>query len=70
MINAVSETLSQKTITQYRIIEERYEILQRYLKLFIKKNRFMEKDDLELILMALSNEPIEEDVEISDKYTN
>ena len=64
MINAVAETMSQKTISQYKIIEEKYAILERYLELFFKKHNLMSKEDIDLILMALSDEPI---YEVSDK---
>jgi hypothetical protein len=60
MINAVSEVLSNKTIDQYKIIEDRYETLKRYLILYTEKHRLMSWEEVELIIKALENEPIEE----------
>lgn len=58
MINAVNEVINQKTTNQYIIIEDRYLTLKRYLKLLIKKNR-LDVQNVECILKALDNEPIE-----------
>lgn len=45
-------------ITKSKLIEEKYAILERYLKLYYKKNNLMTKEDIELILMALSDVPL------------
>lgn len=45
-------------ITKLKLIEERYAILERYLKLYYKKNNLMTKEDIEIILMALSDVPL------------
>lgn len=58
MINAVNEVINQKTTNQYMIIEDRYLTLKRYLKLLIKENR-LDVQNVECILKALDNEPIE-----------
>lgn len=58
MINAVADVLSQKTIDQYKIIESKYLILKRYLRLYTDKQRLLSKEDVELIINAL--EGIEE----------
>lgn len=61
-MNPVSETfdiLGTKAIDQYKIIEDRYLTLKRYLKLLIKENR-LEIQNVECILLALENEPINE----------
>lgn len=62
MINAVSETLSQKTTAQYMTIEDRYATLKRYLRLLIKNNR-LDVLNVELILQSLDDQPLEEDKE-------
>ena len=53
MINTVNEVLSQKTIDQYKIIEEKYLILRRYLTLFFESNILMSKKDVDLIMKSL-----------------
>lgn len=58
MISAVNEVINQKTTNQYMIIEDRYLTLKRYLKLLIKENR-LDVQNVECILKALDNEPIE-----------
>lgn len=58
MISAVNEVINQKTTNQYMIIEDRYLTLKRYLKLLIKENR-LDIQNVECILKALDNEPIE-----------
>lgn len=64
MLNSVGEILNDKTISQYKIIEDRYLTLKRYLKLLIKENR-LDIQNVECILTALEDEPIEEDREVS-----
>lgn len=64
MLNQVGEVLGDKTISQYKIIEEKYHILKRYLKCLIMQNR-LDINNVECILSAL-----EESVELkkeSDK---
>lgn len=58
MISAVNEVINQKTTNQYMIIEDRYLTLKRYLRLLIKENR-LDIKNVECILKALDNEPIE-----------
>lgn len=60
MINAISDVMSQKTIDQYKIIEDRYLTLKRYLRLYTDKHRLISREDIELIIKALDNETIEE----------
>jgi hypothetical protein len=60
MINVVNEVLQQKTIDQYKIIEDRYETLKKYLRLYAEKHRLMSREEIELIIKALEDEPIEE----------
>ena len=52
----IKETTEE--ITKLKLIEERYAILERYLKLYYKKNNLMTKEDIEFILMALSDVPL------------
>ena len=58
MISAVNEVINQKTTNQYMIIEDRYLTLKRYLRLLIKENR-LDIQNVEIILKALDDEPIE-----------
>ena len=60
MINAVSEAITQKTTNQYMVIEDRYLTLRRYLNLLIKDDN-INKRNIEIILKALDNDPIEMD---------
>lgn len=58
MISAVNEVINQKTTNQYMIIEDRYLTLKRYLRLLIKEN-ILDIQNVECILKALDDEPIE-----------
>lgn len=60
MINAVSEVLNQKTIDQYKIIEDRYLTLKRYLMLCCEKHSLVTSEEIEMIIKALDDEPIVE----------
>ena len=57
MVNAVTEALNTKTTSQYMIIEDRYLILKRCLKILINENR-VNKNSIKDILLALDDEPI------------
>lgn len=52
MINAMGEVLNQKTLAEYKIIEDRYLTLKRYLRSLIKENR-LDIQNVESILYAL-----------------
>jgi hypothetical protein len=68
MLNEVLEkSLSDKSTSQYKIIEKKYEILKRYLRLYTDKHKLVSREEIELILKALDNEPIEE---IKEEETN
>ena len=55
MINAVNEMITQKTIDQYKIIENKYEILCYYLQNYFSTGRdVMLKEDVELIISSLN----------------
>lgn len=55
MINAVNEMITQKTIDQYKIIENKYEILCYYLQNYFSAGRdVMLKEDVELIISSLN----------------
>ena len=58
MLNAMGEVLNQKTMDQYKIIEDRYLTLKRYLKLLIKENK-LDYQSVECILTALDDTPLE-----------
>lgn len=53
MVNAMIEALTDKTKDQYKIIEERYEILKRYLKEFFEQHYQMTAADVKVILAAI-----------------
>ena len=60
MFNQVAEALTEKTIDQYKIIENEYIILKNYLRTILEKKPYsISKDDIELILDTL--EPKKED---------
>ena len=58
MIDAMNNVLNNKSIDTYKIIEDRYLTLRRYLNLLIKENR-LDIQIVECILKALDDEPIE-----------
>lgn len=58
MIDAMNNVLNNKSIDTYKIIEDRYLTLRRYLNLLIKENR-LDIQNVECILKALEDEPIE-----------
>ena len=58
MIDAMNNVLNNKSIDTYKIIEDRYLTLRRYLNLLIKENR-LDIQNVECILKALDDEPIE-----------
>ena len=58
MIDAMNNVLNNKTIDTYKIIEDKYLTLRRYLNLLIKENR-LDIQNVECILKALEDEPIE-----------
>lgn len=65
MINTVSELLSQKTIDQYKIIESKYLILKRYLRLYVDNHTLLNKEDIDIIIKSLDS--IEEENGIEKK---
>ncbi len=73
MVNAMVEALTDKTKDQYKVIEERYNILKRYLKEFFEHHYQMTAADVDLILRAIepsvivefeNNEDTEEDEDL------
>ncbi len=55
MVNALNEAITDKTITQYKIIEDKYEILCYYLRNFFADGReVMLKEDVDLIISSLN----------------
>ena len=55
MVNALNEAITDKTITQYKIIEDKYEILCYYLQNFFADGReVMLKEDVDLIISSLN----------------
>lgn len=64
MFNTMSEVLNDKTIAQYKVIEDRYLTLKRYLRILINEST-LSIQNVEYILKALDDEPIEEIKEVS-----
>ena len=55
MINAMNEIIMQKTTDQYKIIEDKYEILCYYLQNFFSAGHdVMLKEDVDLIINSLN----------------
>ena len=60
MINTVVEQLiTNKSIDQYKVIEDRYYTLRRFLSLWFESHSTLEKNDIDVVLDAL--EPFEVD---------
>ena len=66
MLNAMGEVFNDKTISQYKVIEDRYLTLRRYLKCLIKENR-VDYQNIECILKALDDEPLEVECKLEGK---
>lgn len=66
MLNAIGEVVNDKTISQYKIIEDRYLTLKRYLKCLIKENR-VDIQNIECILKALDDEPLDVECMLEEK---
>jgi len=58
MLPSINECLSQKTISQYKVIEDRYHSLRRFICMWFDNHETMEKADAELIVKAIDHEPI------------
>ena len=54
MIDTLNNVINNKSIDTYKIIEDRYIILKRYLRNLIKENR-LEIQNVECILDSLDN---------------
>ena len=54
-MDVISNAINDKTIDTYKILEDRYKTLLRYLLKFFDTNTFMTKDDVELIVQSLEN---------------
>jgi len=63
MINVMNEVINQKTMDQYKVIEDRYLTLKKYLRLQMQKHSFISAEDIEMIIKSLEDEPIEKDKE-------
>lgn len=61
MINTIVEQFTNKTIDQYKIIEDRYYTLRRFLSFWFEQHEALGKTDVDVILNAL--EPFEEESE-------
>jgi len=55
MMDVISNAINDKTIDTYKILEDRYKTLLRYLLKFFDTNTFMTKEDVELIVQSLEN---------------
>ena len=59
MINQIAESIANKTIDQYKVIEERLRILTRLLTIISKEKYMITPSTLNGILKAISNEELE-----------
>jgi hypothetical protein len=50
-------------ITKLKLIEDRYLTLKRYLRLYCKKHNLITSEEIEMIINALEDEPIVEEME-------
>lgn len=67
MINTIAEAVNEKTKDQYKIIESKYEILKRYLRLhFEKQSSLLTESEIEVILQALDGEPLENNESVKE----
>lgn len=57
MIDTINNVVNNKSIDTYKIIEDRYLTLIRYLKLLINENR-LDIQNVECILEALDDKPL------------
>lgn len=53
MLNAVSELVTQKTQDQYKIIEDRYLTLKKFITLWFENHDVLRKEEAEIIVKAL-----------------
>ncbi len=67
MINTVSDLLSQKTIDQYKVIESKYLILKRYLRLYVDNHTLLNKEDIDIIIKSLDGIEEERGDDLSTK---
>lgn len=63
MIDTINNVVNNKSIDSYKIIEDRYLTLKRYLQLFFQNKDNMSKEDVDLILIALDDAPLEREEE-------
>lgn len=61
MNDAINNFFNNKSIDTYKILEDRYLILKRYLNLLINENR-VDIQNIECILKALDDNPIETNI--------
>lgn len=63
MINAFVEQITNKTIAEYKVIEDRYYTLRRFLLFWFDHHYTLGRTDLAVILNALEPFEIEEESE-------
>lgn len=55
MIDTLNNIVNNKSIDTYKIIEDRYNILLRYLLKYFDSHDVMIREDIELIIQSLEN---------------
>lgn len=55
MIDTLNNVVNNKSIDTYKIIEDRYNILLRYLLKYFDSHDVMIREDVELIIQSLEN---------------
>lgn len=59
MIDTINNVINNKSIDTYKIIEDRYNTLSRYLLKYFDSHDFMTRQDAELIIQSLENKSFE-----------
>lgn len=59
MMDTINNVINNKSIDTYKIIEDRYNILSRYLLKYFDSHDVMTRQDAELIIQSLENKSFE-----------
>lgn len=70
MINSIVEQMTNKTIDQYKVIEDRYYTLRRFLSFWFEQHDTLDKTNVDVILNALEPFEIEQIEEESEETNN
>ena len=59
MMDTINNVINNKSIDTYKIIEDRYNTLSRYLLKYFDSHDVMTRQDVELIIQSLENKSFE-----------